>query len=147
MSLCSRLLNYAWLFFTMCFGEGVFWHQNTPHIRPCCCCIHDNQLHNEHCAVAIELLLVVELSCHYVYHIRPWHRYVHSAHTNTRTHNARGVVMVRWIGLRKTNRMMIKQFIYMYIQLRISASYSKHVNVINYNTHTTVNKTHRTWSY
>jgi len=40
--------------------------------------------------------------------------------------NARGVVMVRWV--RKTNPMMIiKQFIYMYLQRRISASDSKHV--------------------
>ena len=39
--------------------------------------------------------------------------------------NARGVVMVRWV--RKTNPMTIKQFIYMYLQRRISASDSKHV--------------------
>ena len=34
--------------------------------------------------------------------------------------NARGVVMVRWV--RKMNPMLIKQFIYMYLQRRISAS-------------------------
>ena len=54
--------------------------------------------------------------------------------------NARGVVMVRWV--RKTNPKMIKQFIYMYLQRCISASDSKHVNVISYNPHPTVNKTH-----
>jgi len=54
--------------------------------------------------------------------------------------NARGVVMVRWV--RKTNPMMIKQFIYMYLQRSISASDSKYVNVISYNPHPTVNKTY-----
>ena len=54
--------------------------------------------------------------------------------------NARGVVMVRWV--RKTNPMMIKQFIYIYLQRCISASDSKYVNVINYNPHHTVNKMH-----
>ena len=39
--------------------------------------------------------------------------------------NARGVVMVRW--MRKTNPMMIKQFIYMYLQRCTSASDSMHV--------------------
>jgi len=54
--------------------------------------------------------------------------------------NARGVVMVRRV--RKTNPMMIKQFIYMYLQRCISASDSKYVNVISYNPNPTVNKTH-----
>ena len=54
--------------------------------------------------------------------------------------NARGVVMVRWV--RKTNPMMIKQFIFMYVQRCIFASDSKHANVISYNPHPTVNKTH-----